>query len=592
MSDTPESTPRRENEDPQQDPTTSSPAAASDASSAPDNAPRPDAQPAAATPLEPQQPTSTAPQSPTAGNPQQANTATEPQQPTAQQPTVSHPTAQQPTTAQPTASTVPQASAPGTAPAHPHSATAAGYSATPTAPQYGAPHISGGHPTPQAPTAPHGAPQTSYASDPAAPGSAFGPAAANGGDGTTTKKKRAGVPLIAALAVGALVGGVSGAGVTAWSLSANSGSPAGAESRPTTVTVNNAEDATAITGAVATAAPSAVTVYVTGEQGSGSGSGVIIDDDGHIVTNSHVVTLDGAAANPKIRVQTYDGRLLDATVVGTDPIADLAVIKVDDTSDLQPAEWGDSSDLNVGDTTIALGAPLGLSNSVSSGIVSALNRSIQVASSALPETQAPEDDQQQQDDGNDPFDFFDFDIPGQEPNPNAQSSAISLSVIQTDAAINHGNSGGPLVNTDGQVIGINVAIASAGGGASGDSGNIGVGFAIPSDVAQRVAKEIIENGTATHGLLGASVRDVTSDPEQTEATTVGASIASVEPGGAADAAGLKAGDIVTKFNDVPITGSSDLTAQVRTQPAGGKATITYVRDGRSDTVEVTLGQLQ
>jgi putative serine protease PepD len=165
-------------------------------------------------------------------------------------------------------------------------------------------------------------------------------------------------------------------------------------------------------------------------------------------------------------------------------------------------------------------------------------------------------------------------------------------VIQTDAAINPGNSGGALLNSDGSVIGINVAIASSGSTTSGQSGSIGVGFAIPSNVAQRVAKEIIASGTATHGLLGASVADVTEDTNQKDPTVVGASIVEITQGGAAEAAGLKVGDIVTNFNGIPITGKTDLTAQVRSVAAGSKATVTYVRGGDASTVDVTLGTLK
>ncbi len=163
-------------------------------------------------------------------------------------------------------------------------------------------------------------------------------------------------------------------------------------------------------------------------------------------------------------------------------------------------------------------------------------------------------------------------------------------MIQTDAAINPGNSGGALLDSEGKVIGINVAIASA-GSSQGQAGSIGVGFAIPSNLAQRVADELIKDGAATHGLLGASVVDATSDPEA-DAEVVGALIKELTQGGAASAAGLQVGDIVTKFNGVPITGSTDLTAQVRALAAGAKTELIYVRDGRATTIEVTLGQLQ
>ena len=203
---------------------------------------------------------------------------------------------------------------------------------------------------------------------------------------------------------------------------------------------------------------------------------------------------------------TADGRVYDAEVVGTDPTYDLAVIKLQDAEGLTPIEFADSSELNVGDETIAVGAPLGLSNTVTTGIVSALNRSIQIASSAAPDSSDAEDDSEGDspvpDDGQTPPFFFDF---GEGEN-QAQSptESISIAVIQTDAAINPGNSGGALVDSEGKLIGINVAIASA-GGTGAEAGSIGVGFSIPSNIVQRITDEIIENGSATHGLLGASV---------------------------------------------------------------------------------------
>ena len=189
---------------------------------------------------------------------------------------------------------------------------------------------------------------------------------------------------------------------------------------------------------------------MAGSDQGGSGSGVIISDDGYVLTNTHVVTLGGAVADPTIRVTTSDGRIFSATVVGTDPIYDLAVIKLEDATDLTPIDFADSSKLNVGDTAVALGAPLGLSNSVTTGIVSALNRSIQIASSALPDSSsedAPQNEQETPEEGEGPFQF---DLPG---NTSQQSSeSISIAVIQTDAAINHGNSGGALVNAKGCLL--------------------------------------------------------------------------------------------------------------------------------------------
>ncbi|MFB2556634.1 S1C family serine protease [Herbiconiux liangxiaofengii] len=407
------------------------------------------------------------------------------------------------------------------------------------------------------------------------------------------KKRRGGVALIAALAIGALIGGASGAGVTALVVNQSGGGSSNSASSPTSITVNNPDDANLVTAVAAKASPSVVTISASGDNAAGTGSGVVLTADGYIVTNTHVVTLDGATGNAEIKAQTNDGRIYDATVVGTDPVADLAVIKLTDAKGLTPIEFADSSKLNVGDQTVAIGSPLGLNGTVTDGIVSALNRSITVASSAAPkdtETNPSPDEGSQG-----PYDFWNFDLPGQDgqqqqQQQSTQQSSISLSVIQTDAAINPGNSGGALLNSEGQLIGINVAIASAGssGDSSTQSGNIGVGFSIPANLVKRVTDEIIKNGSATHGLLGATVADAAAQPNSTQG---GAYIDSVTSGGAAEKAGLKAGDIVTALNDQPVTDSIDLTALVRTLPAGGEATLTYVRDGKSQTADVTLGQL-
>ncbi|WP_442921856.1 S1C family serine protease [Microbacterium sp. CH12i] len=323
---------------------------------------------------------------------------------------------------------------------------------------------------------------------------------------------------------------------------------------------------------------------VAGDTESGSGSGVVLSKDGYVLTNTHVVTLGGAAADPKIRVTSSDGHIYDATIVGTDPIYDLAVIKLDGAKDLTPIDFADSSKLNVGSTAVAVGAPLGLSNSVTTGIVSALNRSIQIASSALPDSSAQDAPPQDQSTPGQESSPFQFDLPGTQ--TQSATKSISIAVIQTDAAINPGNSGGALVDSEGKLIGINVAIATA--GSTGESGSIGVGFAIPSNIAERVSKEIIADGTATHGLLGASVQDASS---VAGAQVSGAYIAEATAGGGAEKAGLKNGDVVTEFNGAPISSASDLTAQVRAAAAGSDAKLTYVRDGKSQSVDVTLGEL-
>ncbi|KAB1893958.1 PDZ domain-containing protein [Microbacterium oxydans] len=407
------------------------------------------------------------------------------------------------------------------------------------------------------------------------------------GDGTKTKeqKPRGGAKFAAFIVAAALVGGVAGFGGGALLNGIQDRPSSGTATGPQTVTVNNPGSVNETTAVATAALPSVVTIEVAGSDQAGSGSGVIISDDGYVLTNTHVVTLGGAVADPTIRVTTSDGRIFEATVVGTDPIYDLAVIKLKDAKGLTPMEFADSSKLNVGDTAVALGAPLGLANSVTTGIVSALNRSIQIASSALPDSSSQDaPDQQQTPDQGQGQGPFQFDIPGS--GTPQTSDSISIAVIQTDAAINHGNSGGALVNSKGELIGINVAIASS--GSSEESGSIGIGFAIPSNIAKRVSDEIIADGVATHGLLGASVQDASSVQG---ATVSGAYIAKANEGGAAAAAGIKEGDVVTEFNGVPITSASDLTAQVRAAAAGSDAKVTYVRGGKDYDVDVTLGEL-
>ena len=437
---------------------------------------------------------------------------------------------------------------------------------------------------------------------PAGYGAAFGPAASDatapvGSDPLAPvtplavqdepkDRKPFGASKVAAIIVAAaLVGGTAGfggsyLGSTVWQQPISSSAVG-----PSTVTVNNPDDVNETTAVASKVLPSVVTIAVAGSGGSGSGSGVILSEDGYVLTNTHVVTLGGAAADPTIRVTSSDGHIYDATIVGTDPVYDLAVIKLADAEGLTPIEFADSSELNVGATTVAVGAPLGLANSVTTGIISSLNRSIEIASSALPDSAEQDSEQGEEGEGSEEGGPFQFDIPGQSQQQQA-TSTISIAVIQTDAAINPGNSGGALVDGEGKLIGINVAIATA--SSSEESGSIGVGFAIPSNIAQRVADELIEDGTATHGLLGASVSDAANAED---ADISGAYIAEATAGGAAEAAGLAEGDVVTEFNGAPITGASDLTAQVRAAAAGSTAMLTYVRDGKTYEIEVTLGEL-
>lgn len=390
-------------------------------------------------------------------------------------------------------------------------------------------------------------------------------------------------PIVSAVIVGALagglVGGAVGYGTTSALIRAGSSTALGSDS-PGVITVNNPDSITAVTAIAAKAAPSVVTISAVSREAAGSGSGIILSSDGLILTNTHVVTLDGTTSAPQLEVTTADGRLFPAEVVGLDPMTDLAVIKigtgdkVGGVDNLVPIEWASSSELNVGDQAVVIGAPLGLANSVSDGIVSALNRGIRIASSAVPEETGSDEGAPE----------FDFDIPGL-PQQSGNSGTISIPVIQTDAAVNPGNSGGGLVNDEGKLIGVIVAIAGTGG--SETSGSIGVGFAIPSDLAQRISQELIENGSATHGLLGLTSTDAGSADG-----ILGAVVREVYSDSPAAEAGLRTGDIITGVGGIPITSATDLTAQIRALAAGAETEISYSRGGSVSTVTVALGALQ
>ena len=396
------------------------------------------------------------------------------------------------------------------------------------------------------------------------------------------KRKAAfGVPtLVASILAAGLVGGGVVAGTTQLLGDRAITSTGSTSSQAGPVIVNNREDVNAITAAAVKATPSVVTIKASSGSEGGTGSGIILDGEGHVLTNTHVVTLDGTAANAAIEVRMSDGKVYSAEIVGTDPLSDLAVVKIQNGSGLVPAVLGDSGKLNVGDTAVAIGSPLGLTGTVTDGIVSTLNRTISVASSAAPKEGA--DNSQGGDQG------FQFAPPdGGQGQSTANQGSISINVIQTDAAINPGNSGGALVNTKGEIIGVNVAIASAGGD-SASSGNIGVGFSIPINHAKRVAQEIISTGKATHGQFGVSVKQKTAS-SSASGFSVGAEVATVEPGSAADKAGVKVGDVVTKFQNLAISDPNQLTAAVREQPAGASVKVTVLRDGKEQQLDVTLG---
>ena len=331
------------------------------------------------------------------------------------------------------------------------------------------------------------------------------------------------------------------------------------------ILVNNTQSVDWVTGVAATSAPSVVTISVSANSGTsaGTGSGVFLNKNGYIATNNHVVTLDGETSAVQIEVKTSDDHIYAATVVGTDPTNDLAVIKISGNS-FTPIDFADSSSLNVGAPVVAIGAPLGYDATVTAGIISSLHRTIQVPSSAVPQGGSNS-------------------LWGN----STPASDINLDVIQTDAAINPGNSGGALVNDKGQLIGINVAIATSGSSSSGQAGSIGVGFAIPSNDVKRITNQIIKTGKASHGLLGAMIKD---QPNSAAAGSfsVGAVVVSVTPGGAADQSGLKPNDIVTAVDSHVIENSSQLTAAIRSRAPGDKVVLTVTRGKKTLTITATL----
>ena len=284
---------------------------------------------------------------------------------------------------------------------------------------------------------------------------------------------------------------------------------------------------------------------------SGEGSGVILSADGYILTNNHVVA---TAQGNTVQVVFANGKKATATIIGTDPRTDLAVVKASNVSGLKAATFGDSSQMQVGDTVLALGSPLGLEGSVTAGIISAKDRTIQSSDQQTP--QNPFGGQQQQ----------------------QQSATTTMSgLLQTDAPINPGNSGGALVNTNGQVIGINSAIATSGQ----NSGNIGLGFAIPSNKAKVVADDLIAGRKVSHPALGVSV---------TEAEGGGALVSNVTANSAAAKAGLQQGDVITSVNGKPINASDDLVGIIQSANVGDRVTIVFTRNGAQKTVTATLAE--
>ena len=346
------------------------------------------------------------------------------------------------------------------------------------------------------------------------------------------------VPVAAALAVGAGAGAGIYAGLSGGSSPSATTATAVVPAQPAVA----AQTVTTLTQLYKNVTPGVVDITVGGNSSGNSfgfggqpqteaeGSGFVYDAKGDIITNAHVV--DGAST---ITVHFWNGKSVKATLVGTDDSSDTAVIKVNvDSSQLHPLTLGDSSTVLPGQAVVAIGSPFGLPETMTSGIVSAINRTITA--------------------------------------PNNYSIA---GAIQTDAPINHGNSGGPLFNSSGEVIGINAQIESDSGG------NDGVGFALPINASKKVADTIIAGGKVQHAYLGISVGDTTSG--------TGAQIERVVPSSPADKAGLQAGDVITAINSTSITDANDLTAGISAYAPGDKVTLKITRNGSTKSIVVTLG---
>ncbi len=373
-----------------------------------------------------------------------------------------------------------------------------------------------------------------------------------------------GVVVVATALIAGLVGGGAGA-AGAWALADGTNAPvASGATAPLPAAPISAITAGSVSAVASRVLPSVVSITAQNSQGAGTGTGVVLDTDGHILTNNHVVV--PSLSGGKLTVTLNDGRTATAKLVGRDPTSDLAVIKVSDVKNLTPAKLGNSGSLVVGQSVVAIGSPLGLSGTVTSGIVSALDRPVR--------TQI--EDQQQQQQQQDPFGL-------QNPNSQSQSSsqATVIDAIQTDAAINPGNSGGPLVDMAGNVVGINSSIASLGSSSGGQSGSIGLGFSIPIDIAKPIISQLMSNGKATHALLGVTIGDASN--------STGATVRKVTSGGAAHKAGLRSGDVITKVGSRKTPDSDSVIAAVRSYRPGDTVNVTVLRGGDTKTLSVTLG---
>ena len=332
--------------------------------------------------------------------------------------------------------------------------------------------------------------------------------------------------------------------------------------------------------------PAVVAISVETNSESDQGSGSIIDSKGHILTNNHVVA--GAAdGNGIITVELFDGRLYKAKIVGRDVLTDLAVIKIENPpKDLTVAPLGNSDDLKVGESVAAIGNPLGLSSTVTTGIVSALDRPVRV--------QAVQGGSPDGEDEKDPFGlrryFGGGTIQPSQPEKSTAPTEVTTNAIQVDAAVNPGNSGGPLFDSRGRIVGVTSSIASlSGSGGStreGQAGSIGLGFAIPINQASMIATQLIDHGEAVHAALGVMVGQEVATVDKV--SRLGARVQEINSGSAADKAGLKQGDIITKIDGKPVKGSLSLVGFVRQYAVGDTVELTVVRDGKEQKIPVTL----
>ncbi|MFE5852507.1 S1C family serine protease [Streptomyces sp. NPDC056500] len=440
----------------------------------------------------------------------------------------------------------------------------------PTAMQHGGPAPGHGGQPPQGagwPPAPPTLP--SYGAYGAAPaggsgghdGSGWGtPVPPSGGP---RRKRRGG--LVAAVLVAALVVGGVGGGIGYWAAERN-------DDGINSTTVSAADtpkdlkrDPGTVASVASKALPSVVTIEAKasggggggdiegGQEEGGTGTGFVYDQEGHILTNNHVVA--SAADSGTLSVTFSNGKEYDAEVVGRAQGYDVAVLKLKNApAGLAPLALGDSEKVAVGDSTIAIGAPFGLSNTVTTGIISAKNRP--VAS-----------------------------------GDGSSGKSSYMSALQTDASINPGNSGGPLLDSRGAVIGINSAIQSTGGGfGQTQAGSIGLGFAIPINQAKNVAEQLIKSGEPVYPVIGATV-DMAGKGAGAKIASQGAGgTAAVVAGGPAAKAGLKSGDVITSFNDKPIDSGPTLISEIWNHKPGDKVTVTYDRAGKENKITLTLGQ--